>query len=104
MRKTKHRHRKHKGMLKGKSKFQKIALVFTALLPLVLSFAWLTFIGISSKIPIGYALSPSRNRPLVVGLIIFAVGYIAFLSMMFSEDIKEWYEHLAKHKAHSKSH
>ncbi len=98
MHKTKHRHRKHRGMLKGKSKAKKIALVFTSLLPLVLSVAWV--VTLIAK-PTGMvALSPARSTPLVIGLVIFMIGYVVFLSMMFSEDIRDFYEHLVKHKAH----
>ncbi len=97
MHKTKHKHRKHRSLLKEKSKFKKYTFVFTALLPLMLSVVWLAILSVK---PAGVAaLSPATSTPLVIGLVIFTVGYVAFLSMMFSEDIKEWYEHL-RHKAH----
>ncbi len=99
MRKTKHKHRKHTSVLKGKSKIKKIAFVFTALLPIVLSVAWIVLLGMPAK-NVGLALSPARSTPLVVGLVIFIVGYVAFLFMMFSEDIKDFYKHLIKHKTH----
>ena len=99
MRKTEHKHRKHRTLLKGKSKTKRFLFVFTALLPLILSVAWLVVLGIGPKAS-GIALSPARSTPLVIGLVIFIIGYVAFLSMMFSEDIKDFYEHLLKHKAH----
>lgn len=97
MRKTRHKHRKYKGMLKGKTKGKKILIVSTSVVPIVLSVAWLVVLGIKPRGVV--ALSPARSTPLVVGLVIFIIGYIAFLSMMFSEDIKEWFDHL-RHKAH----
>lgn len=87
-------------MLKGKTRFNKYALVFTALLPLILSVAWLIWLKLPTEVTGVVPLSPARSTPLVIGLVIFIIGYVAFLSMMFSEDIKEWYEHLLKHKAH----
>lgn len=87
-------------MLKGKSKAKKIALVFTSLLPLVLGSAWLVMLSGGPRGGGAFLLSPARSTPLVIGLVIFMIGYVAFLSMMFSEDIKDFYEHLVKHKAH----
>ncbi len=99
MRKTEHKHREYSRVLKGKSKIQKIGIVFVALLPMVLSIAWLIALTLPTKYVGGYALGPSRSTPLVIGLVIFITGYVTFLFMMFSEDIKEWYVHLTKHKA-----
>jgi len=101
MRKTEYRHREHRSVLKGgKRKKKRYLFFFTALLPLILSVVWLIVLMLPAKIAGGVALSPARSTPLIIGLVIFIIGYVAFLSMMFSEDIKEWYEHLTKHKAH----
>ena len=100
MRKTEHKHREYSGVLKGKSRIQKIRVVFVALLPIVLSAAWLIALALPAKYTGGYALGPSRSTtPLIIGLVIFIIGYLTFLSMMFSVDIKDWYVHLTKHKA-----
>ena len=99
MHKTKHKHRKHRGMLKGGSKAKKVAFVFTALLPLVLGGLWLGVLVAGPETGVA-DLSPSRSTPLVIALVIFMMGYVVFLSIMFSEDIKDFYDHLVKHKAH----
>ncbi|MFH0876139.1 MAG: hypothetical protein V1859_09455 [archaeon] len=99
MGKKDHSHGKHRAVLKGKSNAKKIGIVFSAMLPMVLSAAWLVFLTMPAK-PSRFALSPSRVTPLTIGLIIFMLGYVAFLFMMFSEDIKDFYEHSLKHKSH----
>ncbi|MBS3097791.1 hypothetical protein J4209_03255 [Candidatus Woesearchaeota archaeon] len=59
---------------------------------LVLAVIWLVYIKASEEatgIGQGNLLSPVDNTPLVLGLIIFTIGYLFFLGMMFSSNIKE---------------
>ncbi len=61
-------------------------------LPLVLAVAWLVYLKITAEaagIGAGTFLSPSDNAPLILGLVIFTLGYLFFLGMMFSSNIRE---------------
>jgi hypothetical protein len=42
-------------------------------------------------------LAPVDTAPFMIALIIFTVGYVIFLLMMFSENIKEFLASKAKH-------
>lgn len=95
-----HKHRKHKSLLKG-SKTRKFGIVFVSLLPMIISGVWLVFLktDIITQYT-GVSLSPGRTSGLAIGLVFFIVGYLTFLIMMFSEDLRYFYERLFKHKVH----
>jgi len=61
-------------------------------LPLVLSIGWALQIRISNTIAIanGNMLSPIDTQPLLTSLILFIIGYLFFLFLMFSDDIKSF--------------
>jgi len=45
----------------------------------------------------GLKLSPAENTtPIIIGLVLFQVGYIIFMIMMFGEDIKAFFTKHAK--------
>ena len=64
-------------------------------LPLLLSIAALVYLNMSWSIfdaETGERFSPVENRPLLAGLIIFTVGYIFFLGLLFSENIVQLFD------------
>ena len=74
------------------------------ILPAILSLGWIGYISYRSKNPLisegGILLSPPVDtNMLMVALSIFTVGYVVFLLMMFSEDIKDFF---SRHKHISK--
>ncbi len=65
--------------------FKKIVLA----LPLFLSITWISFL-VYNRTPAGTGmLSPDEITPLILTLIAFTIGYLIFLLLMFSEEIKE---------------
>lgn len=81
-------------------KKRKIVYAVLLLLPLAISVIWLVYIKIQAAMGISGFLSPENNRPVLVALIIFAVGYLFFLGLLFSNNIKEWYEDRRFRKNH----
>jgi len=69
-------------------KIRKAAYVITIFLPLILSVAWLILLT-SQTTPSGVLLSPSRTRPIVSALVIFIIGYLIFMFLIFYENISE---------------
>lgn len=72
---------------------QKRRMVYTMLLflPLALAVAWLAYLKLTTEavgIGAGTFFSPLENKPIIVGLVIFALGYLFFLGMMFSTNIR----------------
>jgi hypothetical protein len=68
-------------------------------LPVVMSVSFIFYLQISSQQPY-YGmelLAPVDTAPFMIALIIFTVGYVIFLLMMFSENIKEFLASKAKH-------
>lgn len=66
--------------------------------PILLSMSWIFYLKYGQKAYYGMELlSPVDTTPLMIALIIFTVGYIIFLLMMFSESIHElilgWIRH-----------
>ncbi|MBD3164318.1 hypothetical protein GF323_03895 [Candidatus Woesearchaeota archaeon] len=59
------------------------------LIPLIISISFLFYLKYSWQIEVapGIKLSPIENKPLFVGIIIFTIGYLFFLGMLFSDDI-----------------
>jgi len=55
-------------------------------IPLLLALGWLTLL---QSTPAGMTqLSPGRTEALITGLVIFIIGYIIFLGLIYSEEIK----------------
>ena len=65
-------------------------------LPLLFSVSWIFFLQYN-KVTGTELLSPAESAPLMIALIIFTIGYVIFLFLMFSENIKEFFEKKAKH-------
>ena len=65
-------------------------------LPIVLSVSWMIYLQYTryNYLNYGYSgemMAPASIMPVMVALIIFTVGYILFLFLMFSENIKEYF-------------
>jgi len=63
-------------------------------LPIVLSISSIFYIRNSQRILSYYGaeqFAPANSAPLMIALIIFTIGYIIFLLLMFSENIKEFF-------------
>ena len=74
--------------------WEKVVLV----LPVLLSGAWMFYLQYGQKAYYGIELlSPTNTTPLMIALIIFTIGYIIFLLMMFSENLQEMIMRLIKH-------
>lgn len=62
-------------------------------LPVLLSVSWIFYLQYD-KYTYAYSgmelLSPSNTTPLMIALIIFTIGYIIFLLLMFSENIQDF--------------
>lgn len=63
------------------------------MLPAILSVGWIFFINRTSSVVTlgteGVFLAPVQDQqPLILSLAIFTIGYLFFLTIMFSEDIK----------------
>lgn len=72
--------------------------IFILFLPIIISFVWLIYLELAlTSIPLGTMLSPSEIEPLIISLIIFIIGYLLFLSLMFFEEIKKFLSKLKKH-------
>ena len=63
-------------------------------LPVLLSASWMFYLQYSRQ-TYAYSgmelLSPANTTPLLIALIIFTIGYLIFLLLMFSENIKEFF-------------
>ncbi len=77
--------------LEGMTKEKKLRFVILLLVPLALSMASLIYLKAvwSFESPSGERFSPIENKPLFAGLLLFALGYLFFLGMLFSENILE---------------
>ena len=72
------------------SKKKKVAVVSLFILPLLISLILMTGLKASWTVEdseTGERFSPIENRPLFIGLMIFTLGYLFFLGMLFSENI-----------------
>lgn len=69
---------------------KRIMVIILLLLPILISVSLIVYFRLSWQIDLGdEKFSPIENKPLFVSLIIFTVGYIFFLGMMFSDNIIE---------------
>ena len=71
-------------------------------LPAVLSLSWVFYLGSTQQTFIRYGaggelLAPTSTTPLMLALILFTIGYILFLLLMFSENIKEFFGKRVRH-------
>ena len=78
---------------------EKIAKNIILFLPLVLSVGWAAQIKLSQSYQIlgGEMLSPVDARPLLTSLMLFILGYVFFLFLMFSDDLKDFFARVKKH-------
>jgi len=67
-------------------------------LPIILSLSWIFYLKSNQLAYVNGAelLSPANSTPLMVALMIFTIGYIIFLLLMFSENIKEFFSKKVK--------
>ncbi|MBW2980440.1 hypothetical protein KY360_03425 [Candidatus Woesearchaeota archaeon] len=74
---------------------KKMSTIIALLMPLIIAMVWLIYVIVSSKtftLAGGARLAPIRDTtPLIIGLCVFIGGYMLFMFMMFSEDIKEMF-------------
>lgn len=69
-------------------------------LPILLSASWIFYLQYNKQVYTYYGmelLAPADTTPLMIALIIFTMGYVIFLLMMFSENIKEFFAKKVKH-------
>jgi hypothetical protein len=81
-------------MSAGETMRKKVTKIIALLMPLILAVIWLLYVVIANKTVLlgerGMQLAPVRDTaPLVIGLSVFIIGYVVFVVMMFSEDIKD---------------
>ena len=71
------------------TKKQQIIIIGALLVPLLASVSYTAYLKHSWAIdlPTGEVFSPIDNRPLFVGLIMFILGYLFFLGLLFSDNI-----------------
>ncbi|MBU0629277.1 MAG: hypothetical protein KKC75_08885 [Nanoarchaeota archaeon] len=65
-------------------------------LPVVMSVSWMIYLQYVryNYMTYGYSgemMAPASIMPVMTALILFTAGYILFLAMMFSENIKEYF-------------
>ncbi len=76
-------------------KMKKTPAIIALSMPLVIAVVWLIYILVANKtftLAGGAHLAPVRDmEPLIIGLSVFILGYLLFIFMMFSEDIKEMF-------------
>jgi polyferredoxin len=79
---------------------KKLILRIMLFLPLMLSVAWLVYIKFTEQTgPYGFLSPPVDNTPLIIGLVLFAAGYLIFLGLLFASDVKEWFEEWRENRA-----
>jgi len=84
---------KHHPTLQGWKK----AILF---LPILLSISSIFYLRNSQNILAYYGaeqFAPANTAPLMIALVLFTVGYVIFLLMMFSENIKEFFKKKSIH-------
>lgn len=71
------------------SEKKKKVIVILLFLPLIVAIFLIFFLRYNWRevLPGGESFSPIENRPLFIGLVIFAVGYMFFLGMLFFDNI-----------------
>ncbi len=77
---------KHRPKMEG---WKKILLI----LPVLMSVSWIVYLQYDKYVYSYYGmelLSPVNTTPLMIALIIFTIGYLLFLLLMFSENIHDF--------------
>lgn len=62
-------------------------------LPLLLSVSWIFYLQYTKYTNAYYGielLSPANTAPLMIALVIFTIGYVIFLVLMFSENLHDF--------------
>jgi len=70
------------------------------MLPILLSVSWILYLQYGVPVYSGIGgelLSPANKMPIIIALMIFTVGYILFLLLMFSENIEEFIGRWVRH-------
>ena len=68
------------------------------LLPIFLSVSWILYLQYGPRVGAAEELlSPANTMPIITALIIFTVGYVVFLLLMFSENVEEFLWRLIRH-------
>ena len=89
-----YRHKRLEEIVVAEKRKESIIKSIILFLPLVLSVGWVIQIKLSQKFgPIvgGEMFSPIETQPLLVSLALFIIGYILFLFLMFSDDIRAFF-------------
>jgi hypothetical protein len=82
---------KHSPKMKG---WKKVLLG----MPVLLSTSWMFYIQYNQRAYSGMELlSPANTAPLMIALVLFTIGYVIFMLMMFSENIREFLAKKSKH-------
>ncbi len=78
-------------MFKEMPLWKKVIYTILLILPLALAILWIYYLNLASSpdVDIGTFLSPVNNKPIIIGLSIFMLGYAIFLFIMFYSNIKE---------------
>ena len=92
-------------MLHNNTPLSKGLKVFFIMLPLFLGIIWLVSVAKNRVTVIatetGLKLSPSQNtKPVITGLIIFNLGYIIFIVLMFKSEMRDFFTEFSKKKRH----
>ena len=68
-------------------------------LPILMSVSWILYLrfGVQVYGGRGELLSPATSVPLIIALIIFTVGYLLFLLLMFSENVERFLWRILRH-------
>ncbi|MBI2139598.1 hypothetical protein HYU14_01630 [Candidatus Woesearchaeota archaeon] len=66
-------------------------------MPLALSVSWMVYLRLQAARYSGELLSPLPTRPLMIALLIFSLGYVLFLVLLFSDDLRSMFA--SSHKA-----
>ena len=67
-------------------------------LPVLLSTSWMFYLQYNRNSYSGMELlSPANTTPLMIALVLFTIGYVIFMIMMFSENIREFFAGKSKH-------
>ena len=59
-------------------------------LPVLLSMSWIFYLQAAPADYGGELLAPVNPAPLIAALVIFTIGYVIFLFLMFSENIQDF--------------
>lgn len=67
-------------------------------MPVLLSTSWMFYLQYNQRAYSGMELlSPANTAPLMIALILFTIGYVIFMIMMFSENIREFLAGKSRH-------